>query len=949
MSNELKFGNKVVFLNGIPFTLPLAASDPGSAVNGDMYYNTAANQIKVYQNGAWTFLSSGASISTGSAGQLVLYPAGGSSVSSDFVQNGQNINIDIAAQPTRSTGLIYTLPNPGDSIAAANIVLDAGPTNFTGIKTFSNTVVLSNLTASLPLQLDASKNIISAAIAYSGLNLSGSIVNADIATGASIAESKLNLSFSTSTLNSNIGTVAGDLATHISNHSNPHAVTKAQILTGNLIVNADVDAAAAIAYSKLALTGSIVNADLASGASIAYNKLNLGLSILNADIATSAAIAYSKLALSASIVNTDIAAAAAIDYSKLALTSSIVNADIATGAAIAYSKLAISNSIVNADIATSAAIAYSKLALSASIVNADIATGAAIAFSKMAALTANRALISDGSGVVSTSSATNTELGYLSGVTSAIQTQLSGMVKADGTVAMTGDLSFGGTHKITNLLNPVNPQDAATKDYVDTAVIGLHVNTPVAAATIAPLSVTPAGTGVGKTLTFTVNNTQVIDTITLTLGMRILVKNQGSQLDNGIYTVTDAGSPSTPVILTRATDFDGTPSFEVVPGDYVMVAASLTSSLSNTGWVVENLGVDPIALDVNPIAWTQFSGPGAFTAGSGITQTGNQFSITTDNSLVSSSSNPNLIVKLDGARAITLVTAGIGVNVDNSTIDISGNAIRVKPLGIADAQIATAAAIAFSKMAALTANRVLESNGSGVVSASSVTNTELGYLSGVTSSVQTQLGGFATKALDNLASVAINTSLLPATDDVIELGSNTKEWLTAWVSNLKHDDAITPNLLIATMSNNGSIVMSAHGTGNLDIKTTKVRRSESGASSNFMEDQYLDNLALSSGVSSPAEISASLSFAVANFDSAVINYKIKEAGSSKVRVGQFIVTCDGTITSSSDQFSETATVGSALGLILTADLSGGNVRILYNNTHASNACVMRCNIRRFRV
>lgn len=169
--------------------------------------------------------------------------------------------------------------------------------------------------------------------------------------------------------------------------------------------------------------------------------------IVNADVSASAAIAYSKLALSNSIVNADINAAAAIVYSKLSLANSIVNADIGAAAAIAYSKLNLSASIVNADIATGAAIAYSKLALSNSIVNTDIATGAAIALSKLAALTANRALLSDGTGIISVSAVTNVELGYVSGVTSAIQTQINtkiASVSADTTPALGGNLNMSG-------------------------------------------------------------------------------------------------------------------------------------------------------------------------------------------------------------------------------------------------------------------------------------------------------------------------------------------------------------------------------------------------------------------------------------------------------------------------------------------------------------------------
>ena len=161
-----------------------------------------------------------------------------------------------------------------------------------------------------------------------------------------------------------------------------------------------------------------------------FNGANVVLAgaglIVNADISPSAAIDYSKLNLTGLIVNADIGASAAIAYSKLALTGSIVNADIGASAAIAYSKLSLTGAIVNADIQASAAIAYSKLALTGSIVDSDISGSAAIALSKLAALATGKALQSNAStGAIEASSVTNTELGYLSGVSSAIQTQLN--------------------------------------------------------------------------------------------------------------------------------------------------------------------------------------------------------------------------------------------------------------------------------------------------------------------------------------------------------------------------------------------------------------------------------------------------------------------------------------------------------------------------------------------
>ena len=88
----------------------------------------------------------------------------------------------------------------------------------------------------------------------SGLDIkANTIINADVNASAGIVESKLALDYATSTLNSDIGTVSGDLTTHTSNTSNPHSVTKAQVLSGDPIVNADVDASAGIEESKLAL------------------------------------------------------------------------------------------------------------------------------------------------------------------------------------------------------------------------------------------------------------------------------------------------------------------------------------------------------------------------------------------------------------------------------------------------------------------------------------------------------------------------------------------------------------------------------------------------------------------------------------------------------------------------------------------------------------------------
>jgi hypothetical protein len=127
---------------------------------------------------------------------------------------------------------------------------------------------------------------------------------------------------------------------------------------GGTVSNSQI-AANAVTLGKMAtdsvdaskiVDGSIMNAEINASAAIAYSKLNLATSIVNADVSTSAAIAYSKLNLATSIVNADVSTSAAIAYSKLSLGTSIVNADISTSAAIAWSKISKSGSVL-ADIA----------------------------------------------------------------------------------------------------------------------------------------------------------------------------------------------------------------------------------------------------------------------------------------------------------------------------------------------------------------------------------------------------------------------------------------------------------------------------------------------------------------------------------------------------------------------------------------------------------------------
>ena len=147
----------------------------------------------------------------------------------------------------------------------------------------------------------------------------------------------------------------------------------------------------------------------------------------------------------------------------------------------------------------------------------------------------------------------------------------------------------------------------ATIAYVDATAEGLHVHTAVEVATtenISDLSSPPAS----------------IDGVTLTEGMRVLVKNQETESENGIY-VVESGA------LIRAEDHDTAE--KVRSGDFVFVTGGSTQSA--TGWVQIN---NVTALETDPIEWTQFIGAGVFTAGNGLDLTGNVFSLDATTDLV---------------------------------------------------------------------------------------------------------------------------------------------------------------------------------------------------------------------------------------------------------------------------------------------------------------------------
>jgi|TARA_B110000467_G_scaffold65567_1_gene59797 hypothetical protein len=288
--------------------------------------------------------------------------------------------------------------------------------------------------------------------------------------------------------------------------------------------------------------------------------------------------------------------------------------------------------IVDADISGSAAIANAKLAnstisgvaLGSNLNTVTFGTGfGAGSFNGSAAATINvdgiledldtlGAPASDGQFIVADGAGS---FAYEAGSTVRDSLDLG----TSDTPTFTG-MNAGGA-AVTNVANPSNAQDAATKAYVDATKSGLDVKESVRLASTADMSATyNNGTaGVGATLTGSAALGN-IDGITVVAGDRLLIRSQTSTDENGIYTATTITDP---FVLTRATDADTATEFN--SGAFTFVEEGTNNE--DSGWVMTQ--DSDITFGTTAISFTQFSGAGSITAGTGLSKSGNTISIDT--------------------------------------------------------------------------------------------------------------------------------------------------------------------------------------------------------------------------------------------------------------------------------------------------------------------------------
>jgi len=346
-------------------------------------------------------------------------------------------------------------------------------------------------------------------------------------------------------------------------------VTAAKLATDSVTTAKIVDSnvTAAKLASDSVTTAKILDANV-TDAKLASN------SVTNAKIADSAVD-------TAEIANSAVTTAKISDLNvttgKLA-DSAVTTAKIAD-ANVTEGKLA-SDSVTTAKVADSA-ITSAKIA-NDTIVNADINSAAAIDQSKISGLTTDLAA----------------KLALTGGTMS-------------GAIAM-------GTNKITGLGDPTSAQDAATKAYVDSTTQGIDWKASVRAATTANVTIASA-----------LENGDTLDGITLATGDRVLVKNQTTGSQNGIYVVQASGA------AVRSTDCDT--AAELTSNFAVFVEEGTANA--DQGYVLTNDGA--ITVGTTALTFTQFTGLGQIIAGTGLDKTGNTIDI------------DSTVVTLNGTQTLT--------------------------------------------------------------------------------------------------------------------------------------------------------------------------------------------------------------------------------------------------------------------------------------------------------
>jgi hypothetical protein len=527
---------------------------------------------------------------------------------------------------TQITNLIGTAPSTLDTLQEIATAIN----NDAGLYTTLNNGKLNRdgtqaMTGALPMgtfkvtgvgdptnaQDAATKNYVD-----TGVN-SGVVAAAASATAAAASATSASGSATSATNSATSATSSASSAT-----SSASSATASASAAATSATNA---ANSATSASNSATTASTQATNAANSASSAgTSATNAGTSATNASASASSASTSQTSATASATSATASATAAATSETNAAASASAAStsqtAAAASASAASTSQTAAANSATAADNSAGAASGYATAASTSATNAATSASSAATTYdnfddrylgSKASAPTVDN----DGNtllvGAIYWNSTLNNMYVWSGSTWVQIATTTVYTAPTIGSTTIDSGTTYGTITGLTlsgglASADPTTSLGLATKQYVDAVVTQINYHAAVVAATTANLTATynNGTSGVGATLTN--SGTQAafsIDGVSPAVNARILVKDQTTQTQNGIYTLTTIGSGSTNWVLTRATDADNNPSGEMRNGDELFCSGG---TLNANKSFINSTTVDPIVIGTTSITFSEY-------------------------------------------------------------------------------------------------------------------------------------------------------------------------------------------------------------------------------------------------------------------------------------------------------------------------------------------------------